>query len=80
MSKDYEVNHPVLKIFSAILASLAGMSWGEIASMLAAGYTVLLIVDWFWKRIFKPVCVRKGWIKGSNKEFMTSTHAGELHD
>lgn len=71
--KDDQVTHPMLKGASVGLAWFAGMSWGEVASMLAAIYTLLLITDWFWKRFLKAIAIRKGWIKGKPRAFMDST-------
>ena len=74
---DTEVKHPVVKGASVLLAWATGMTWGEFASMLAAVYTLLLIVDWFWKRIGRPLAVRRGWVKGS-RGFMETTDRASL--
>jgi hypothetical protein len=37
--------------------------WGEIAAALAAIYSFLLISEWFWKRLWKPIFLYFGWIK-----------------
>lgn len=67
---DNQVNHPVLKLASVGAAWWAGMSWGELASMLAALYTLLLITDWVWKRFGKPFAIRMGWRKGTPRDYM----------
>lgn len=67
---DPKVNHPLLKVFSVMGAWAAGATWGEIASMLAAFYTLLMITDWWWKRWWKPLFIRRGWLKNRSYEFM----------
>lgn len=67
------VHHPVLKGISVVMVWVAGMSWGERASMVAFGYTCLLIFEWFWKMFWKPLFIRWGWIKGRPRGFMEST-------
>ncbi|MGE8493635.1 hypothetical protein ACQYWY_21945 [Comamonas sediminis] len=37
--------------------------WGTIASIVAALYTVLLICEWFWKKLWRPAFERWGWVK-----------------
>lgn len=76
--KDDQINHPVLKAVSVGVAWLGGMTWGELASMLASIYTGLLIIDWLWKRWLKPLAIRRGWIKGVPRNFMDSTGRGTL--
>jgi hypothetical protein len=57
------IQHPVLKASSAVAAMVAGWQWGEIAAALAAIYSFLLISEWFWKRLWKPIFLYFGWIK-----------------
>lgn len=37
--------------------------WAQIASMLAALYTLLLIVEWLWRKLLRPVAEARGWVK-----------------
>jgi hypothetical protein len=57
MSQGQTVDHPVLKAASAWVAAwLADLnihSWGDVAAMLAAAYSFLLIIEWVWKRFFR---------------------------
>lgn len=75
---DESVKYPVLKAASAGAAVVGGLTWGEIASMLAAAYTVLLIIDWWWKRFGKALFIRFGWTKGAPRDFMDTTASGDL--
>lgn len=61
---DAVVNNQVLKATTAIVAAgIGGMSWSDIAAMMAALYTTLLVCEWVWKRIIKPIGLSRGWIK-----------------
>jgi len=64
---DDNIQFPIAKAASA-WAAVGVTSWAEaasaatvIASALAALYTLLLLSEWFWKRLWKPVFVRYGW-------------------
>jgi hypothetical protein len=48
------INHPVLKATSAGLAVVAGYTWQDVAALLAAVYTAILIGEWAWKRVINP--------------------------
>jgi len=73
-----DIKHPVAKVASAGAVFLGGMTWGEVASMLAALYTACLIIEWLWKRVLKPLAQRRGWIKGKPREFLDSTGSAPL--
>lgn len=52
MSDDHNtVTMPVLKIVTAWAAAYGLTSWGDVASFLAACYTLLLIIEWVWKKL-----------------------------
>lgn len=53
---------PAIKIVTA-WAAVGITSWAEAASALAALYTLLLIIEWLWKRLARPFCERRGWVK-----------------
>lgn len=76
MSGD-SVQHPVLKVASVGVAWLGGMTWGEFASFLAALYTVCLLTEWMWKRVLKPLALRRGWADEKSR-FLDSTGRGDL--
>lgn len=77
MNETDAVQHPVLKAVSAIGFTLLGHSWGEIAAMVAALYTMCLLTEWVWKRVLKPLAIQQGWLKGRNK-FLDSTGPGDV--
>lgn len=45
------------------VGAVSTWDWGTIAAVLAALYTVLLIVEWVWKRIGRPIAEARGWVK-----------------
>jgi hypothetical protein len=53
---------PVVKIASA-WGAVAITSWADVASMLAALYTLLLMGEWCWKKFLRPFAERHGWVK-----------------
>lgn len=57
---------PVLKAVSA-WGVVAITSWADVAAMLAAFYTVLLIGEWFWKKFGRPAAESRGWIKRTKR-------------
>lgn len=75
---DDQIKNPAAKAASGILVAWAGMSWGERAQMAAFLYTMCLITEWLWKRILKPLALRRGWIKGKPVDFLDSTVRGDL--
>lgn len=52
------VAHPVLKVVTVWLAALGITSWGEFAAFLAAVYSMLLILEWCWKKFVRDLLVR----------------------
>lgn len=53
---------PGLKIGSA-WGAVGITSWADAASFLAALYTLLLVIEWLWKRIGRPFMESRGWIR-----------------
>lgn len=53
---------PFAKIVSSLVAAIAGLKWSELAAFLAASYTFLLLSEWWWKKLWRPLAERKGWI------------------
>jgi hypothetical protein len=55
------VSYPVFKVATAWLAALGISGWSDFAAFAAAFYSVLLIVEWWWKKFWRPLLERKGW-------------------
>lgn len=75
------IEAPVTKVATSITAAAVGaLSWSDIAAILAAVYSSLLIAEWMWKRVFHPIAVRRRWIKTRVKtidEFARESNPGD---
>lgn len=38
-------------------------SWADFAAFLGAVYTSALLAEWVFKKIIRPICIRRGWMK-----------------
>ena len=56
-----EIHNQILKVGSA-WGLFAITSWADFASVLAAMYSLLLISEWFWKKLWRPMLVRMGYL------------------
>jgi hypothetical protein len=61
MNSDH-VENQAAKIVSA-WALIGITSWAEAASFAAFLYSALLILEWLWKRVFRPLAMARGWVK-----------------
>ena len=52
-------------------AAVNSIPWGTIASMAAAAYTLLLITEWFWKKLWRPFFESRGWLKPRKRRVIT---------
>lgn len=43
-------------------AAVGITSWADAASALAFCYTLLLLLEWVWKRLARPFAERRGWL------------------
>lgn len=75
-----DIKHPAIKGASVGAALVGGLTWGELASMLAALYTGCLLIEWLWKRVLKPLAQRRGWLAGPRRQFLDSTGPAPLDD
>lgn len=57
-----DVANPVVKVASA-WALFSITSWGDLAAVLAALYSALLIAEWVWKKLLRPCAERRGWLR-----------------
>lgn len=69
MNDDTQIHHPAFKACSVIFLWMCSMTWGELASMLAAIYTFCLLMEWGWKKILKPIAIHHGWMKHRRRDF-----------
>ena len=60
-SEGGQVSAPMFKIITT-WGAVAITSWSDVAAILAAIYTLILIGEWAWKKI-RPTFERMGWLK-----------------
>lgn len=58
-----QVSSPLAKALTA-WAAIGITSWAEAASFVAFVYSSVLLGEWLWKRLVKPIAQQRGWIKG----------------
>lgn len=51
--------------------AINSIPWGTVASIAAALYSLLLISEWFWKKLWRPFFERRGWIKPIRHRIIT---------
>ena len=62
MDERSNISIPVAKLISVWVA-FGITSWEKAAAAAAFLYSALLICEWFWKKFWRPVLERAGWIK-----------------
>lgn len=53
---------------TSVWAAVGITSWADFAAFLAAVYSALLIVEWFWKKAIRPFCELRGWMAPKGDE------------
>lgn len=76
---DDQISHPVVKFASAVVVWATSLTWGERAQVAAFAYTMLLIFDWFWRRILRPWLIACDWWPKSSPYLRETAH-GDLED
>ena len=51
--------------------------WGGVASFLAAFYSAMVAGEWLWKKVFKPMAIRLGWMKPVPRRVLTAKEIAE---
>ena len=46
-----------------VWAAVGITSWADAASAIAFLYTMILMMEWIWKRAIRPFAERRGWLK-----------------
>ena len=60
------VTEPVAKI-ATVWAAIGITSWAEAASFLAFIYSLVLIGEWAWKKIVRPLLVARGYLRADRR-------------
>ncbi len=62
MNEKNEMMAPLLKIVAA-WGAIGITSWADASYFLAACLSLVLLIDWFWKRVWRPVLEHFGLLK-----------------
>lgn len=63
MENNTSVDHPLIKAVSAWLVAIGISSWSDFAAMCAAIYSILLIIEWIWRKFLRSFLENKGILK-----------------
>lgn len=73
-----DISAPVAKVL-VLWGAIGFSTWSDVASfaqalaaLAAAFLSVLLISEWFWKKLWRPLFERKGWIKPKPRKVFTA--------
>lgn len=61
-----------------VAADFFTMSWSNVAAFLAAAYTLSMLIEFWWKKFWKPWAIRKGWIKPPQKFVLTEEEIADV--
>lgn len=62
MDEHTRIDSAGAKIVSA-WAVVGITSWSDFAAFLGAIYTTVLLGEWAYKKVVRPICIRLGWMK-----------------
>lgn len=54
-----------------VVTAILALPWSTIAQIGAAMYSGLLIAEWFWKKFWRPLLERQGWLKPIRHRIIT---------
>ncbi|WP_313080415.1 hypothetical protein [Pulveribacter sp.] len=74
---DRNINAPLAKLFT-LWAAVGISSWQEAAAAAAALYSFLLIFEWTWKKVWRPILELAGWLKPRAPRRRSTTDWDEL--
>ena len=57
-----DIPMPVAKVVS-LWAVIGVTSWTEAAAFAGFVYSMILIGEWVWKKLIRPLAERRGWVK-----------------
>ena len=55
----------------SVWVTVMSIPWGTVASLFAATYTLILITEWWWKKLWRPLAESRGWIKPRKRYVLT---------
>jgi hypothetical protein len=62
MDDHTHIEGSAVKILSA-WAVIGITSWADFAAFLGAIYTFVLLSEWAYKKVVRPICIARGWMK-----------------
>lgn len=57
-----DIPMPVAKVVS-LWALIGVTSWADAAAFAGFAYSMILIGEWLWKKVFLRIAERRGWVK-----------------
>lgn len=75
---DQLVQHATAGASAATWNAINAVPWGTIASIVAVLYTTLLIAEWFWKKLWRPLLERRGWIRPKRRRVFTAREISDM--
>lgn len=63
------VSAPFAKAGGGLLAAFGIASWSDVAAFLAALYSLIVILEWCWKKFARAYLERHGWLKPRLRRF-----------
>jgi hypothetical protein len=46
-----------------LLGKLGIHNWSDLANFVVTMYTLLLMADWWWRKFWRPLFERRGWLQ-----------------
>lgn len=56
------VQNQVVKVVT-VWGAIGITSWTDAAAAIAFLYSLVLLLEWFWKKVFRPMGISRGWLK-----------------
>lgn len=53
----------VMSAWAAVGVAWETVDWSRLASMVAFFYTLGLLLEWWWKRVGRPIAESRGWVR-----------------
>lgn len=78
MNNDTTIHHAGAK-FAAAFGVFATIEWWtNVGKVCGALLSLALLTEWVWKKLIKPLAIKRGWRKGKPRDFLESTGKGDL--
>ncbi len=61
-----EIQGKIFKV-GTVWGAIGVTSWAEAASFMAFIYSMALFGEWLWKKLIKPMMIKRGYIKADRR-------------